>query len=91
MLENPCIDLGEDRCKFYVDQLNTQQYGHCLIFAKGISLIKTVKDSKGNKITDAQIRWFNDNCPDYPTIDDIEANHQLLPTCSFSFEVMANE
>ena len=49
MLENPCIELGEDRCKFYVDEINDQLYGHCLIFAKGVSLISTVKDSKGNK------------------------------------------
>ena len=88
MLENPCIDLGEDRCKFYVDKLNDQLYGHCLIFAKGVSLIKTAKDRYGNKITDAQIKWFLHNCPDYPTVKDMEADHQLLPECSFTFEVV---
>ena len=87
MVENPCIELTEDRCKFYVDKLNTQKYGHCLIFGRGGKPIKQVKDRSGNKITPKQIRWFNDNCPDYPTIEDIEAGHELLSGCSFSFEV----
>lgn len=87
MLENPYIELGEDRCKFYVDELNSQKYGHCLIFGRGNKPIKNVRDNKGNKITDAQIRWFNDNCPYYPTAKDIEAGHQLLSECDFSFEV----
>lgn len=90
MLENPCIELSEDRCKFYVDELNDKIYGHCLIFARGKKPIIDVKDRFGNKITDAQIRWFNDNCPDYPTVEDMEAGHKLLPECSFSFEVMIN-
>ena len=88
MVENPMIELREDRCKFYVDQLNDQQYGHCLIFAKGVSLIKTAKDRFGNKITDAQIKWFNDNCPGYPIVEDIEAGHELLLECSFNFEAV---
>ena len=88
MVENPMIDLGEDRCKFYVDKLNTQKYGHCLIFAKGRKPIERVKDRYGNKITPEQIVWFKDNCPDYPTIEDMEAGHKLLPECSFSFEVI---
>lgn len=88
MLENPCIELGEDRCKFYVDELNTQKYGHCLIFSRGSRPISTLKDRNGNKITDAQIEWFNDNCPNYPTLFDMEAGHQLLPECSFAFEVV---
>lgn len=87
MVENPMISLDEDRCKFYVDELNTQKYGHCLIFSS-TKPIKLVKDRYGNKITEAQIKWFNDNCPDYPTIEDIEAGHKLSPECSFSFEVM---
>jgi len=87
MVENPCIELGEDRCKFYVDELNTQKYGHCLIFGRGGKPITAVKDSSGNKITPEQIEWFNDNCPDYPTVEDIEAGHKLLPECSFRFEV----
>lgn len=87
MVENPCIELGEDRCKFYVDEINAQQYGHCLVYGRGTEPITAVKDRSGNKITDAQIRWFNDNCPDYPTIEDIEAGHILLPECSFAFVV----
>lgn len=88
MVENPMINLDEDRCKFYVDKLNTQKYGHCLILGRGNKPIKAVKDSKGNKITDEQIQWFNDNCPNYPTTEDIEAGHQLLAGCSFSFEAV---
>ena len=88
MLESPCIELGEDRCKFYVDQVQTGLYGHCLIFGRGAKPITNVKDSKGNKITPDQIRWFNDNCPDYPTNEDIEAGHQLLLGCGFNFEVV---
>ena len=87
MVENPCIELSEDRCKFYMDELNTQKYGHCLIFGRGNKPIGVVKDSKGNKITPDQIRWFNGNCPGYPTIEDIEVGHTLLPECSFTFEV----
>lgn len=90
MVENPMIELHEDRCKFYVDTLNDQKYGHCLIFDHCGSgkHINKCKKRDGNTITDAQIRWFNDNCPDYPTVEDIEAGHQLLPECSFSFEVV---
>ena len=88
MVENPCIDLDEDRCKFYVDKLCDGKYGHCLIFSRGGKPITSVKDSKGNKITPEQIVWFNDNCPNYPTLEDMEAGHKLLPECSFSFEVI---
>lgn len=91
MVENPCIELGEDRCKFYVDALNTQKYGHCLIFGRGRKPIIAVRDRYGNKITPEQIVWFNDNCPGYPTIEDIEAGHKLLPECSFSFEAIKGE
>lgn len=87
MVENPMIELHEDRCKFYVETLNDQKYGHCLIFAKGISQIKNAKDRYGNKITLEQIDWFNDNCPNYPTIQDMNRGHQLLSDCSFTFEV----
>jgi len=88
MLENPCIDLNEDRCKFYSENLSNQKYGHCLIFSRGNKPIHNVKDRFGNKITDAQIKWFEHNCPDYPLTEDIESGHQLLPGCSFSFEVI---
>lgn len=87
MVENPCMELHEDRCKFYVDELNDEQYGHCLIFGRGNKPITAVKDRSGTKITESQIRWFNDNCPSYPTEEDAESGHQLLPECGFSFEV----
>jgi len=44
MVENPCIELGEDRCKFYVDELNNQLYGHCLIYGRGNKPITAVRD-----------------------------------------------
>jgi len=87
MLENPCIELGEDRCKFYVDEVNDQMYGHCLIWGRGKNSIELVKDRYGNKITPEQIAWFNQNCIDYPSTKDIEAGYTLPPECSFSFEV----
>ncbi|GAI75618.1 unnamed protein product, partial [marine sediment metagenome] len=62
MLENPCIDHGEDRCKFYVDKVNNQVYGHCLILGRGHKPITVVRDRFNRKITPEQIVWFNDNC-----------------------------
>lgn len=88
MFENPCIDRGEDRCKFYVDKLNNQLYGHCLIYGRGNKPIEQVKDRFGNKITQAQIDWFMQNCVDYPTAEDLAAGK--LPECSFNFEVVAD-
>lgn len=87
MLENPCIDLGEDRCKFYVDELNNQLYGHCLIYGRGRKPITAVRDRFNNKINDEQIQWFNDNCLDYPSAEDLEAG-RCPPECSFSFEAV---
>ncbi|MBA7704538.1 hypothetical protein ES703_113352 [subsurface metagenome] len=87
MLENPCIELHEDRCKFYVDQVNDQKYGHCLIYGRGRKPIGAVRDRYGNKITDAQIRWFNDNCIDYPSAEDLGAG-RCPAECSFSFEAV---
>ena len=89
MLQNPCIELGEDRCKFYVDKVNDQLYGHCLIYGRGGKPIKNVEDRYGHKITEAQIKWFNENCIDYPTVVDYEAGHRPPPECSFSFEVVS--
>ena len=83
MVENPCIERGEDRCKFYTDDDNGELYGHCLIYGR-TGIIQKVKDRFGNQITEDQIRWFNKNCIDYPSIADIEGEHQLLPGCSFT-------
>lgn len=86
MLENPCIELGEDRCKFYVDELQDGKYGHCLIFGRKGN-IKNVKDRFGKTITEAQIRWFEENCIDYPTLEDIEAGHPPPEGCGFTVGV----
>ncbi|MBA7695799.1 hypothetical protein ES703_104435 [subsurface metagenome] len=87
MVENPMIELHEDRCKFYVDELNNQLYGHCLIYGRGNKPITVVRDRFNKKITDEQIQWFNDNCIDYPAAEDLEAG-RCPPECSFSFEVV---
>jgi len=90
MLENPCIELGEDRCKFYVDELQDGKYGHCLIYGRGKKPIKQVKDRFGNKATETQIRWFNENCIDYPRVEDMVAGHMPPEGCSFTVEVVAD-
>ena len=85
MVENSMIELHEDRCKFYIDNLDDQSFGHCLIFSRDQEPIETVKDRFGNTITSKQIKWFNQNCPDCPTVEDREAGHKLLPSCGFRF------
>lgn len=85
--ENPCIDINEDRCKFYTENLNNKLYGHCLIYGR-TSAIRKVKDRFGTLITQAQIDWFNQNCIDYPLAEDCEAGILPPPECSFSFEVI---
>lgn len=87
MLENPCIELGEDRCKFFTDTDNAKQYGHCLIYGRRGS-IKRVKDRFGKTIIESQIKWFNDNCIDYPLAEDCEAGVYPPSECSFTFEVV---
>lgn len=87
MSENPCIEFGEDRCKFYVDEPNTQKYGHCLIYGRGNKPITVVRDRFNKRITDEQIQWFNDNCLDYPSTEDLQTG-RCPPECSFSFEVV---
>ncbi|GAI90341.1 unnamed protein product [marine sediment metagenome] len=89
IVENPCIELHEDRCKFYVDELNDQMYGHCLIFGRGEKDVEQVRDRYGKKITESQERWFNDNCLDYPIAEDLEAG-RCPPECSFRFEVVTD-
>ena len=89
MLENPCIERGEDRCKFYMENLNNKMYGHCLIYGRGGKPTSKVKDRFGETITDKQIRWFNQNCIDYPRGKDMVAGH-ILPECSFTVEVVTN-
>lgn len=86
MLENPMIARSEDRCKFYVEEVNDKLYGHCKIYQKGIKLIKTVKDRFGKIITDEQIKWFHENCIEYPRVKDAEAGHMPPEGCGFSFE-----
>ena len=91
MYENPMIELHEDRCKFYIDKLGDQKYGHCLIFNRDKKSIETVKDRYGNNITPKQIKWFNDNCIDYPRVEDAETGYRPPPECGFHFEMIIDE
>lgn len=90
MLENPCIKRGSDRCDFYVDEVNTQLYGHCLIYGRGGKPIEQVKDRFGNKITKPQIDWFNENCIDYPSINDMVAGYIPPSGCGFALQVVVD-
>ena len=89
MLENPCIELGEDRCKFFTDDYDPEigKYGHCLIM-QAKRVYPKVRDRFGNRMTDAQIAWFEHNCPMWPArAKDIQAlidrKFELPPECNF--------
>ena len=84
-IENPCMERGDDRCKFYVELDNEKLYGHCLIY--GSKSIERTKDRFSTLITEEQIAWFNENCADYPLSKDAGAGHYPPPECSFTFEV----
>lgn len=88
IIENPCIELGEDRCKFYTDNENSELYGHCLIYGRGSRPITVVRDRFHNRITQEQISWFNQNCIEYPRAEDAEIGALPPPECGFSFEVV---
>lgn len=91
MLENPCISLGEDRCKFYTDDVDAgQKYGHCLVMQAQRRYTR-VRDRFGDRMTAEQVRWFEHNCPDWPArAKDLRAlrdgRFQLPPTCGFMLE-----
>jgi len=87
MVENPCIDRGEKFCKFYTSLSTGKLYGHCLIYEIGLENIEKARDNKGNPITKEQIRWFNENCIEYPKAKDAEIGVYLPPECSYAFEV----
>lgn len=89
IIENPCIESGEYRCKFYTDTANAKLYGHCLIYGRGNKPIQQSRDRFGNKITESQITWFNQNCIDYPTLDDMEAGHIPPIGCGFTIQVVS--
>ena len=88
MVENPCMELGDDKCKFYVNEIIDQVYGHCLLHGRGNKPITSVKDRTGKKITQEQIDWFNQNCVEYPTVEDAEQGYIPPSECGFSFEVI---
>lgn len=92
MRENPCIELGEDRCKFFTDDVDPTigKYGHCLVMQAN-RVYPKVRDRFGNKMTDEQIAWFEHNCPMWPArVKDIEALvdglFELPSTCNYSIE-----
>jgi hypothetical protein len=93
MTKNPCILLGEDRCRFYVEIDNEQPFGHCLIIGRE-NHIEDVRDRFGTLITDEQLMWFEANCPDFPKLRDLEkiergeTNFRLPGECTFYLEAV---
>ena len=95
VVENPCIELGQDRCLFYTDEVDTgTSYGHCLIYHAKRNYNK-VRDRLGNKMTAQQIAWFEHNCLKWPDpIDlivdpndpDTEFRFELPPSCAYTVE-----
>jgi len=90
MLENPCIERGQDRCKFYTETASGDKYGHCLIMQANRNYNR-VRDRFGDKMTVAQIVWFEHNCPVWPArVKDIQALRdglfELPVTCGFTIE-----
>lgn len=90
IVENPCIELHEDHCKFYADSADETRYGHCLIMQAKRNYNK-VRDRYGNKITADQIRWFEHNCPAWPTDtrrlqELIDGLWELPAYCNYKFE-----
>lgn len=86
MVENPMMELSEDRCKFYVDKVNDKLYGHCLIYGRGAKPMKSVKDRHRKTITNEQIKWFNENCIEYPRVKDAEGGNMPPSGCGFICE-----
>jgi len=84
MRENPCIDEGEDCCKFYSEKPVGEKYGHCLIYAGGLRHIKRAKDRFGKRINAAQIDYFMDNCVPYPKAEHIKYNPKFCAGCGFN-------
>ena len=89
VVDNPCIELAEDRCKFYSDTPEEGRLGQCLIIWRGNKPIKNVHDRFDNKITDEQIAWFNANCPQFPMAnlqELVDGAFELPEDCDYSIE-----
>ncbi len=90
MLENPMMELGQERCKFYTDDVDIRErYGHCLVMR--VSQPKNAKDINGNKITKEQLDWYNHNCSVWPKrVKDLqqllEGLYELPSGCGFYIE-----
>ena len=89
IIENPCIELGQDRCLFYADETDPEisKFGHCLIMQANRNYNR-VRDRFGNKMNQEQIDWFEHNCVMWPTrVKDIQALidelFDLPPECNF--------
>ncbi len=83
VVDNACTTLENGKCDFYVDTLNDEKYGHCLILGRGGNPIKNVEDRENNLITAEEIAWFEENCTDYPLFDDIMKGHIPPKECGF--------
>lgn len=84
--------LADTECLFYTDDLDTDdRYGHCRI-KQVKDNYNRVRDKNGERMTDAQIAWYEHNCLQFPLlIDFITKEHggkgaELPPTCNYSIE-----
>jgi hypothetical protein len=59
------LDKDGKRCKFYEDSVSiSDKFGHCKIMKAAEP--KKVLSSYGEQITDEELVWYYENCPDYP-------------------------
>lgn len=92
VVENPCMVLGDTECLFYTDDVDTStRYGHCRIKQVNDNYNR-VRDKNGDRMTDAQIAWYEANCLQYPALmhfmakEDGGKGAELPPTCAFTIE-----
>lgn len=61
------LDPTGTRCKFYEDEIDTgTKFGHCRVMK--VNNPKQATDVSGNKITDEELVWYEENCPQYPAV-----------------------
>jgi len=88
VVDNPCKPITEPVCLFFdEDEPGDGRFGHCMVLATPQR--KNARDRYGNKITDAQLAWFQENCPQYP-MDCLEewrtGTWEPPETCSFELQ-----
>ena len=82
MFLNHCIDRGQKQCKFY-GKPNGAKFGNCLIMGRA-GAIEAVVDAEGRLVTQAQIDWYERNCPPYPLETDmVDKGYKPPDGCGF--------